>query len=118
MSFIPKNTKIPEIAYLFLAWASSPAIDKAMAMTTLHNPVRQSTYVDPEVLNVNPTFPVEYLHKEGQVAVPALLIYDETQNILSNHMAAMISGKESIDQCIDNSAKEMEAKWIEVTGKK
>jgi hypothetical protein len=70
------------------------------------------------VLKVNPTFPVEYQHKEGQVAVPAVLIYDETQLILSNHMAALATGKETIDQCITRSAKEMEAKWVEVTGKK
>jgi hypothetical protein len=89
-----------------------------MALTTLHNPVRQSTYQDADALKVNPTFPVEYQHKEGQVAVPALLIYDETQLILSSHMAAMASGKETIEQVITKSAAEMEAKWVEVTGKK
>jgi multiple sugar transport system substrate-binding protein len=118
MSFIPQKAKNPQLAYLFLAWASSPATDKEMALTTLHNPVRQSTYQDGDVLKVNPTFPVEYQHKEGQVAVPAVLIYDETQLILSNHMAALATGKETIDQCITRSAKEMEAKWVEVTGKK
>jgi multiple sugar transport system substrate-binding protein len=118
MSFIPEKAKNPALAYLFLAWASSPAIDKEMALTTLHNPVRQSTYQDADVLKVNPTFATEYEHKEGQVAVPAVLIYDETQLILSNHIAAMASGKETIEQCITKSAAEMEAKWVEVTGKK
>ena len=117
MSFIPAKAKNPGLAYLFLAWASSPAIDKAMALTTLHNPVRQSTYKDAEVLKLNPTFGVGYQHKEGQVTVPPVLIYDETQLILSNHIAALATGKETIEQCIVNSAKEMEAKWVEVTGK-
>jgi multiple sugar transport system substrate-binding protein len=118
MSFIPEKAKNPALAYLFLAWASSPAIDKAMALTTLHNPVRVSTYEDAEVLKANPGFAAEYAHREGQVGVPALLIYDETQLILSNHIAAMASGKETIEQCITRSAAEMEAKWVEVTGKK
>ena len=117
LSFINKNSPIPEIAYLFLLWAGSPQIDKELAMTTLHNPVRQSTYADPEVLAANPTFAAEAMHKEGQYAVPDHLIYAEEQLILSNAMAAMVSGKMSIEAGLAEAEKQINAKWAEVKQK-
>jgi multiple sugar transport system substrate-binding protein len=117
LSFINKNSPIPEIAYLFLLWASSPKIDKELAMTTLHNPVRQSTYADPEVLAANPTFTAEALHKEGQHAVPDHLIYAEEQLILSNAMAAMVSGKMTVEEGLADAEKQINAKWAEVKQK-
>ncbi len=114
VEFIPKNSPIPEIAYLFMLWAGSEKIDRAMAMTTLHNPVRQATYKDPEVLKANPSFQVEFLHKEGQYGTPMHLVYEEEQLILSNAMAAVAGGKSSLDDALNTAEKEINAKWAEV----
>ncbi len=114
MSFITKNSPIPEIAYLFLLWASSEKIDREMALTTLHNPVRQATYKDAAVLKANPSFVPEGAHIEGQYGVPAHMIYEESQLILSNAMAAMATGKVSIDEGLAQAEKEINAKWAEV----
>jgi len=117
LSFIPKDSPNAEIAYLFLAWASSEKIDKEMAMTTLHNPLRTATYQDPEVIKLNPSFAAEFEHPEGLYHIPPVIIYSETQKILTDHMAAIASGTESVDDAVNKVAAEIDAKWIEVMGK-
>jgi ABC-type glycerol-3-phosphate transport system substrate-binding protein len=114
LSFITKNSPIPEISYLFLLWASSEKIDREMAMTTLHNPVRQATYKDPAVLKLNPSFVPEAEHIEGQYGVPAHMIYEEEQLILSNAMQAIATGQLSVDAALAQAEKEINAKWAEV----
>ena len=114
LSFVTNNSPISEIAYLYLLWTSSEKIDKEMALTTLHMPVRQATYRDSEVIKLNPSFKAEAEHIEGQVAVPPLLIYEETQLIISNNMAAMVAGDITVDECVTNSDKEINAKWDEL----
>jgi maltose-binding protein MalE len=116
ISFITKNSKIPEIAYLFILWSGSDKIDKTMAMTTLHNPIRAATYKDPEVLDANPIFKAMFMHPNF-VGVPGLLIYAETQLIISNAMQALVNGDVDIKGAQARIVKEIEAKWAEVTQK-
>ncbi len=114
ISFITGNTDIPEIAYLFMLWRSSPKIDREMAMTSLHSPVREATYQDPEVIAVNPTFKAQFEYSENLFTTPAHLIYEEENLILSNHMAAVASGDETIDEALKKIESEINKKWEEV----
>jgi multiple sugar transport system substrate-binding protein len=116
ISFITKNSKLPEIAYLFILWSASDKVDKAMAMTTLHNPIRAATYKDAEVIKANPIFEAMFLNPNF-VGVPGLLIYAETQLIISNAMQALVNGDVDIKGAQGRIVSEIEAKWAEVTQK-
>ncbi len=114
LSFITKNSKNQELAYLFILWAGSDKIDKAMAMTTLHNPIRAATYKDAEVLKANPIFNAEFLHPKGFYTVPDHLIYNEEQLILSNAMQAVANGDLTPEEGVKKVSSEIEAKWQEI----
>ena len=114
ISFITGNTDIPDIAYLFTVWASSVEIDKKMGMTSLHNPIRQATYKDPEVIAVNPTFAAQFEHAENLYTTPDHLLYEEEILIMSNAMAALVSGDIDVRQALDRVIKETEEKWAEI----
>jgi multiple sugar transport system substrate-binding protein len=114
ISFVTGNTDIPEIAYLFMLWRSSPKIDREMALTSLHGPLRKATYADPEVIEVNPTFKAQFEYSENLYTTPAHLIYEEENLILSNHMAAVASEEETIAQALKNICNEINDKWREV----
>ena len=113
INLIPKTSPNPELAYLFILWTISPKIDKEMAMTTLHNPVRTTTYEDKDVIAANPMFAAEFAHPEGFYALPDYLIYEETQKILSDEMAGFMSGKTKLDDAIAKISKDIEDKWKE-----
>jgi len=114
ISFITGNTDIPEIAYLFTIWAASEEIDRKMAMTSLHNPIRKATYVDPEVVAVNPTFAAQFQYAENMYTTPDHLIYEEEILIVSNAMAALVNKEVTFKQAIGNICKEVADKWAEV----
>ncbi len=114
ISFITGNTDIPEIAYLFTLWAASEEIDKMMAMTSLHNPIRKATYEDSEVIAVNPTFAAQFQYAENMYTTPDHLIYEEEILIVSNAMAALVNREISFEQALNNISKEIAAKWEEV----
>jgi multiple sugar transport system substrate-binding protein len=113
INLIPKSAPNAELAYLFILWSTSPKIDKEMALTTLHNPVRTTTYADPDVMKANPLFAAEFAHPEGLYALPDYLIYEETQKILSDEMAGFMSGKTKLDDAIAKTVSDIDAKWQE-----
>ena len=115
ISHINANSENTEMVYLFLLWASSEKMDKEMAKTTLHNPVRIATYEDPEIFALNPTFEAEFLYPEGFLYIPDHLIFEEEILIISNAMAEMSAGTiTEPDEFIEKIATETEAKWAEV----
>jgi multiple sugar transport system substrate-binding protein len=114
ISFITGNTDIPEIAYLFTLWAGSDEIDRKMALTSLHNPIRKATYEDPEVIAVNPTFAAQFEYAENMYTTPDHLIYEEEILIVSNAMAALVNKGINFRQAVNNICTEIADKWKEV----
>lgn len=117
ISLITKNSKNPELAYLFILWAASEKIDRAMAMTTLHNPIRAATYKDAEVVKANPIFESMFRYPEGFYTVPDHLIYEEEQLIISNAMQALANGDITPDKAVKKIVDEVNAKWAEIKQK-
>ncbi len=114
ISFITGNTDIPEIAYLFLIWAGSEEIDKKMALTSLHNPVRQATYKDPAVIAANPTFAAQFEYSDNLYTTPAHLIFEEETLIVSNALAALENRELTNQEALGKMGKEINGKWAEV----
>jgi len=115
ISHINANSNNTELVYLFLLWATSEKMDKEMAKTSLHNPVRTATYEDPEIVALNPTFKAEFMYPEGFLYIPDHLIFEEEILIISNAMAEMSAGTiTESDEFIEKIATGTEAKWAEV----
>ncbi|MGQ9569542.1 MAG: ABC transporter substrate-binding protein [Thermodesulfovibrionales bacterium] len=117
ISFITGNTDIPEISYLFLLWAGSEEIDRKMALTSLHNPIRKATYEDTAVIAVNPTFAAQFEYAENMYTTPDHLIYEEEILIVSNVMAALVNKEISFQEAINRICREVAEKWAEVKQK-
>lgn len=117
LTFINNLTDYPEICYLFNLWVMSDEIDKELAMTTLHCPIRKATYEDPEVLAVNSTFEAQLLYPDGLVPIPDNLIFEEEVYIVSQALQELSAGTITDgDQFVEYIASRQEEKWAEVLG--
>jgi len=107
--YIPKTSKNPEAAFLFIQWASTKENCKRMALMG-GVPGRISTWEDPEVLKL-PYAPVQAEAEKYSVFSPcgpnALELLDTLTLALSKAVLGEMTPKEALDWCAQQWAEIM-----------
>jgi multiple sugar transport system substrate-binding protein len=107
---VTKDSKQPELSYLFALFASSPAMStiSVRQKNGYFDPFRQEHYNDTEIQNV---YSKEFLkvHEQSlQSAIPDLYLANQSQyfTALSDGLAQALSGKLSADKALRKVAQQ------------
>ncbi|HNS50203.1 MAG TPA: sugar ABC transporter substrate-binding protein [Anaerolineae bacterium] len=108
-----KSSKNKEAAWLFIEWATSPNLMKAMA-PSYGCPARQSSYSEPEYVAAMPNQGFIdaqlYMMTKGINPKPQLIAakWGEAADIVSREMSNIIAGLKTVDQAAADAQAELE----------
>jgi len=112
---VSTQTKYPEAAYLFLQWADSPSMFTFMVGNPAgyYDPFQVSDFKDPVVVGSYHEYHVPTMTASIEHSVPPLNLNgaSEYETALDNNLQAVISGKKTAEQAMQDAA----AEWEKIT---
>ncbi len=112
---VSTQTKYPEAAYLFLQWADSSSMFTFMVGNPAgyYDPFQVSDFKDPVVVGSYHEYHVPTMTASIEHSVPPLNINgaSEYETALDNNLQAVISGKKTAEQAMEDAA----AEWNKIT---
>ncbi|CAG9408164.1 hypothetical protein NVI2019_NGLDDFDA_00302 [Providencia alcalifaciens] len=105
---IPADAKNKAEAEQFLAFASSAAMQKALALNFGTPPTRHSVYADPQVVNQYRWYPQQAAALEAGKARPRIQNWAEVESILGDFLQMAMMGQMTADQALEQAQKRIE----------
>jgi multiple sugar transport system substrate-binding protein len=108
------RSAVPEAAWEFIEWASSPEFLTRAALQGNMNPTRRSTWADPEFAaraaewGEFPEVAMELVNNLGNVLVTPAVNYIEVARRWTRALRDAYQGDESLDQCLAAAARDID----------
>jgi multiple sugar transport system substrate-binding protein len=106
---ISRFSRRPELAWKFVAFMTSAAMQKRIALFMARAPTRTALYRDPEILNKNPQFQRHLDSLIHAVPRPRTPVYAPLSNIMQRYFSSAIGIRDSnIDRLAGLAARDMD----------
>lgn len=110
--FIPKLSKHPEAAYLFIQWATSKKVQMELARIGMV-PARHSSYLDPEVRKIPFFYPATLAALEISNYRPRIPEWEEMNSKMMLAISQALAGEKTSEETLDWLQKE----YLKILGK-